>query len=117
MAYKRTYTQKESGDDKTTQLSLELDSKKAVTVSLFKGIPLVDIREYYTDASTKERKPGKKGIALTVETWKKLLELQNEINEALDSLQNKKQKVEKNEEIEKAEKDVEEPKAIKEEQE
>lgn len=72
------------------EFSVDLDTKKAVSVRLFNGINLVDIREFYIDKTTKEKKPGKKGIALTEETWKKLLELKDEINEALEALEEKK---------------------------
>lgn len=44
---------------------VEIGKKRRVTVSVFKGKPLVDIREYY--GSDGDEKPGKKGISLTVE--------------------------------------------------
>lgn len=94
MAYKRNHSKRDEEPVAEPELSLELDKKKAVTVRLFNGISLVDIREFYLDATTKERKPGKKGIALTAETWKKLLELQKEITDALERLDTKKRKVE-----------------------
>jgi hypothetical protein len=43
-----------------------------VSVTTFKGIKYVDIREYYTDKSSGEEKPGKKGISLTIDQWNKL---------------------------------------------
>jgi Transcriptional Coactivator p15 (PC4) len=49
----------------------DIGSKKKVTVGSFKGMVLVNIREYYTDKNTGEEKPGSKGIALTVEQWNK----------------------------------------------
>lgn len=77
-----------------TGVTFELDSKKLVTVRLYNGVPLVDIREFYIDKNTKESKPGKKGIALTEETWTKLLAAQKQISEALATLKgDKKQKV------------------------
>ena len=42
---------------------------KKVTVSVFKGQPIVNIREFYTDKNTGEEKPGSKGIALNRAQW------------------------------------------------
>ncbi|KAF8345845.1 transcriptional Coactivator p15-domain-containing protein [Amanita rubescens] len=44
---------------------VEIGKKRRVTASVFKGQILVDIREYY--GADGDEKPGKKGIALTVE--------------------------------------------------
>lgn len=63
---------------------IELDKKKQVTVRQFNGINLVDIREFYYDKDTKEKKPGKKGISLTEDSWLKLVENQSNIQDALD---------------------------------
>lgn len=63
---------------------IELDKKKQVTVRQFNGVNLVDIREFYLDKDTKEKKPGKKGISLTEESWLKLIENQYNIQNALD---------------------------------
>lgn len=50
---------------------IEISNKRFVSVRMFQGRFLVDIREYwYDDAGT--RKPGKKGISLTVEQWGRL---------------------------------------------
>lgn len=91
------------------EFSVDLDTKKAVSVRLFNGINLVDIREFYIDKTTKVKKPGKKGIALTEETWNKLLELKDEINEALEALEEKnslkKQKTSSKKDAEKDEED------------
>ena len=38
-----------------------------------KNVFLIHIRDYYLD-SDKNHLPAKKGIALTIETWKKLME-------------------------------------------
>lgn len=72
-----------------TAASIELDAKKRVSVRLFNGIKLVDIREFYEDLKTGEFKPGAKGIALNEETWKKLLEAKDEITAALMALEKK----------------------------
>jgi hypothetical protein len=70
----------------------DLDAKKRVAVRKFNGVPLVDIREYYEDKTTKELKPGKKGIALTADVWRQLLARQDEINDALAQLGQKRDK-------------------------
>ena len=44
---------------------IDIGKKKRVTVRVFKGTPLIDIREYYGPEG--DEKPGKKGISLTVE--------------------------------------------------
>ena len=48
---------------------LQLGKNKFVDVREFKGMVLIDIREYY-EAAGGEMKPGKKGIALNSEQWK-----------------------------------------------
>jgi len=51
---------------------IDLGKKKRATVRSFKGIPLLDIREFYgTDG---QEKPGKKGISLTLDQWEALRE-------------------------------------------
>lgn len=44
---------------------VDLGKKKHATVRAFKGIPLLDIREFYT--ADGEERPGKKGISLTMD--------------------------------------------------
>lgn len=66
-ATKPKKTKKATGDE-----IYEIGSKKKVAVGSFKGMILVNIREYYTDKNTGEEKPGSKGIALTVEQWNNL---------------------------------------------
>ena len=43
-----------------------------MSVGEFKGMKLVNIREYYIDKATGEERPGAKGIALTVDQWNAL---------------------------------------------
>ena len=43
-----------------------------MTVQGYKGKVLVSIREYYEEPKTRERKPSRKGISLTLEQWKRL---------------------------------------------
>ena len=44
---------------------IDLGKKKRATVRSFKGIPLLDIREFY--GANDQEKPGKKGISLTLD--------------------------------------------------
>lgn len=52
----------------------------------YNGVSLVDIREFYLDKDTGEKKPGKKGISLTEDSYWKLVEAQAEIQSALVQL-------------------------------
>ncbi|KAF9460709.1 transcriptional Coactivator p15-domain-containing protein [Collybia nuda] len=67
---------------------IELGKKKRVTVRIFKGTPLIDIREFYTDASGID-KPGKKGLSLGLDQWETLKTGSKTIDELLVTLQNK----------------------------
>lgn len=44
---------------------IDLGKKKRATVRSFKGMPLLDIREFYGQEG--DEKPGKKGISLSLE--------------------------------------------------
>ncbi len=50
----------------------ELGNMRKVTVSVFKGRVLVNIREFYEDKSTGEEKPGSKGIVLSLDQFNQL---------------------------------------------
>ncbi|KAI0063634.1 PC4-domain-containing protein [Artomyces pyxidatus] len=102
---KRSKVKKDAGDAKTTKAKakdsneessggapmirvnhdgdkyLDLGKKKRVTVRTFKGMPLIDIREYWGDEG--DEKPGKKGISLSPEQWKVLVECAEDISNLL----------------------------------
>ncbi|XP_028162260.1 RNA polymerase II transcriptional coactivator [Ostrinia nubilalis] len=61
-----------------------LQGKKLVKVREFKGKVYVDVREFYEKNG--DLLPGKKGISLTPEQWRKLLSLGDEINETISTL-------------------------------
>lgn len=61
-----------------------LQGKKLVKIREFKGKVYIDIREFYEKNG--ELLPGKKGISLTPEMWRKLLSLGDEINEAVSTM-------------------------------
>lgn len=59
----------------------DLGKNRKVSVREFKGKTLIDIREFYSKDG--KEMPGKKGIALSGEQWRKLLDYADEINEAV----------------------------------
>lgn len=68
------------GDDGATTWTLE--GLRQVRINEFRGKRSVDIREFYE----KDGKvlPGKKGISLNGKQWRKLLEVADEITQALN---------------------------------
>ncbi|KAF2676309.1 PC4-domain-containing protein, partial [Lentithecium fluviatile CBS 122367] len=62
----------EEDDERNPYVAIKPNGTRRVTISDFKGKTLVSIREYYEDAAG-EMKPGKKGIALTMEQYNNLL--------------------------------------------
>lgn len=87
MAYKRSFSNKNTpSTSSSNDTVIELDKKKQITVRKFNNVNLVDIREFYIDKDTNEKKPGKKGISLTEDTWLKLVQSSGEVQDALDVL-------------------------------
>ncbi|KAK6463852.1 transcriptional Coactivator p15-domain-containing protein [Scheffersomyces coipomensis] len=90
MSYnKRSFSNRNNNNasnSSSQEVTIELDKKKQVTIRKFNNINLVDIREFYIDKDSNEKRPGKKGISLTEDTWYKLLEATNKIQNALDTL-------------------------------
>jgi len=63
---------------------LDLGRNRRATVRLFKGTPLLDIREYY--GSGTDVKPGKKGISLKLEEWENLKHSTSAIDKLFSSI-------------------------------
>lgn len=79
---KKVKTESTSSGQKTKDGTVfELDAKKRVTVREFKGKTYIDIREFYEKNG--EFLPGKKGISLQPELWRKLIGMADDINSAL----------------------------------
>ncbi|KAH8269744.1 hypothetical protein KR018_009814 [Drosophila ironensis] len=70
-----------SGGDGATTWTLE--RMRMVKINEFRGRKMVDIREHYEKNG--DILPGKKGISLSIPQWKKLLELAEEITQAVES--------------------------------
>ncbi|KAH9858601.1 transcriptional Coactivator p15-domain-containing protein [Lenzites betulinus] len=68
-----------AGVTQTGEKYVELGKKKRATVSMFKTMKRLDIREFYGDEG--DLKPGKKGISLSYEEWETL----KRSSEAIDS--------------------------------
>merc|ERR1711944_2326 len=62
---------------------IDLGKMKYASVSTFKGKKMVNIREYYSDKSTGELKPGRKGITLLAEQWEKFKDLVPELDKQM----------------------------------
>ncbi|KAF9531662.1 transcriptional Coactivator p15-domain-containing protein [Crepidotus variabilis] len=63
---------------------IDLGKKKRAVLRSFKGIPLLDIREYY--GAEGEEKPGKKGISLQLEQWHELRDSASTIDQLFTQL-------------------------------
>ncbi|KAH8325622.1 hypothetical protein KR067_002521 [Drosophila pandora] len=70
-------------DGRSKENTWTLEKLRLVTINEFRGRKMVDIREHYE----KDGKvlPGKKGISLSIQQWKKLIEQADEITEAVES--------------------------------
>ncbi|XP_027195517.2 single stranded-binding protein c31A [Dermatophagoides pteronyssinus] len=71
----------EGSDDESTN-TLKLSNNRFLTVSEFKNKVRVDIREFYLNEDG-ERKPGKKGISLSMDEWKKIVENMDKIKKMI----------------------------------
>lgn len=66
----------------------DLGKKRRLTIRKWKGSCYVDIREFYED-SDGEQRPGKKGISLSVDQWKTLMQLQDFVEQEISKLNKK----------------------------
>ena len=71
----------DSGDESSDN-SIKLSNNRYLTVTEFKNKVRVDVREYYIN-SDGERKPGKKGISLSLEEWQKIADNLDKIENAI----------------------------------
>ncbi|KAK4144296.1 transcriptional Coactivator p15-domain-containing protein [Dichotomopilus funicola] len=60
----------------------EIGNTRRISTAQFKGMSLINIREYYTTPDGEVR-PGKKGISLTLDQYSALLKAIPEVNEKL----------------------------------
>ncbi|XP_072050874.1 activated RNA polymerase II transcriptional coactivator p15-like [Amphiura filiformis] len=74
--------QKSGGED---DHMYALSATRFINVREFRGKVLVDIREYYNN-SDGDLKPGKKGISLTADQWRKLVDKVEEVNESISEI-------------------------------
>ena len=58
----------------------EVGGMKRVSIGAYKGKMRVDVREYYSDKSTGEAKPGSKGCSLPVDTFKRVAGLAGRVD-------------------------------------
>ncbi len=65
-------------------IAWSLGANKMLRVKQFKGKTYIDIREFYEDKDTGEKKPGKRGIMLNVEQWDKITQSIAQIQETVD---------------------------------
>jgi len=74
-------SKKREEEDEEEEDSWSLEKNKFVKIREFKGKIYVDIREFYEKNG--QLLPGKKGISLPVDQWKKFCGIIPEVNDAL----------------------------------
>lgn len=74
-----------SGSNEAEDNKFMLSKNRFVAVREFRGRVMVDIREFYND-SEGDLKPGRKGIALSLDQWTKLKDHIDDIDEAVKDI-------------------------------
>nr|ODN97753.1 hypothetical protein L204_03176 [Cryptococcus depauperatus CBS 7855] len=77
----------EVGKNEAGESFINLSEYRRVTVRMFKGKVLVDVREMYKDKSSGAMKPGNKGISLTREQWQILKSNADVVDELIGKAQ------------------------------
>jgi len=62
---------------------IDLGTRKRLTVRKFKGKQYVDIREFYEDKETGQKKPGKKGVSLAADEWREVRRVADAVDRLL----------------------------------
>jgi hypothetical protein len=73
-----------SGEAQPQNFELTSDGKRRVQVRTYRGQVQVDVREWYEKDG--ELRPGKRGLSLKVEQWKRLVAWIPKIEEAVESM-------------------------------
>ncbi|XP_001177085.1 activated RNA polymerase II transcriptional coactivator p15 [Strongylocentrotus purpuratus] len=76
---------KKSSDENDTSEMFSLSRQRFVNVREFRGKVLIDIREYY-EKEVGDLLPGKKGISLTVDQWRKLVSQVDDIDSRIEEM-------------------------------
>ncbi|KAK1393045.1 RNA polymerase II transcriptional coactivator KIWI-like [Heracleum sosnowskyi] len=79
---KKSSANQSNANDSESIVVCEVANNKRVSVRIFNGNVMVDIRETYEN-SAGEKCPGKKGIALTLDQWNILREHVDEIDKVV----------------------------------
>merc|ERR1711942_12214 len=83
---KKKKKETEDGVELDEEGRVDLGRDKLMDVREFKGRVLIDIREFYTDRSSGEKKPGKKGICLNPTEWQSLKQAVNYIDKKIKKM-------------------------------
>ncbi|VFR00983.1 unnamed protein product [Cuscuta campestris] len=75
-------TKTDVSDESDGIVVCELSKNRRVSVRIWQGKPVLDIREFYVKDG--KQMPGKKGISLPMEQWHVLREHAEEIDQALN---------------------------------
>lgn len=78
----------DNSTDQEPEYRYSIGAEKMIKVSNFRDQTLIHIRQYYTDKTTGEEKPTKKGIALKPEQWEQLKALVPTVDEAIELCRN-----------------------------